>query len=146
METAIDRKGMIDEARAVRSYLEFLMPSKPSAEEPEKSDGRRRRTDSPETIEKRIAAVDAKIAGANTLAKLDLIQKRKELEAQLVMSRKAAATTKAADPAAIKAALEQGFIDHADSYGERKGITYAAWREMKVPPSILKAAGIARSG
>lgn len=144
MENVLDRKGMIDEARAVRSYLEFLMPSKPSADETEKSDGRRQA--SPETIEKRIAAVDAKIAGANTLAKLDLIQKRKELEAQLVIARKAAAAGKASDPAAIKAALEQGFIDHAGAYCERKGITYAALREMKVPPAILKAAGITRAG
>lgn len=144
MENTIDRKGMMDEARAVRSYLEFLMPSKPSADEPEKADGRRQA--SPETIERRIAAVDTKIAGANTLAKLDLIQKRKELEAQLVIAKKAAAAGKASDPAAIKAALEQGFIDHATAYSERKGITYAAWREMKVPPGILKAAGITRAG
>ena len=145
METALDRKGMIDEARAIRSYLEFLTPSKPAADEQTgKTDGRRQA--SPETIEKRIAAVDAKISGANTLAKLDLIQKRKGLEDDLVAARKAAASMKASDPAARKAALEQGFIDHASSYGERKGITYAAWREMKVPPSILKAAGISRAG
>ena len=41
-------------------------------------------------------------------------------------------------------ALEKGFTDNAKGYGARKGITYAAWRELGVPPTTLKAAGISR--
>jgi hypothetical protein len=36
-------------------------------------------------------------------------------------------------------------VEYAASYGARKGITYAAWREVGVPVSVLKAAGISRS-
>ena len=144
MEAPSDRKGMLDEVRAVRNYLESLTPSKSSGEEAEKST--QRKLPSPETVERRIASVDAKIPGANTMAKLDLIQKRKELESQLVLSNKAAKAGPAGSPAATKEDLERGFINNAKPYSERKGISYAAWREMKVPPRILKAAGITRAG
>ena len=42
-------------------------------------------------------------------------------------------------------ALEQDFIKAAAEYGRRKGITYAAWREVGVAPSVLKAARISRA-
>ena len=29
-------------------------------------------------------------------------------------------------------------------YGERKGVTYNAWRELGVPPEVLRRAGISR--
>ena len=32
------------------------------------------------------------------------------------------------------------------SYSERQGISYAAWREVGVPPAVLKRAGISRRG
>ena len=41
--------------------------------------------------------------------------------------------------------LEAGFVEYAKAYSERKGITYAAWREAGVPASILKDAGIKRT-
>lgn len=42
------------------------------------------------------------------------------------------------------AALEQDFIKVAAEYGRRKGISYAAWREVGVAPAVLKEAGISR--
>jgi len=42
-------------------------------------------------------------------------------------------------------ALEVEFIATACAYGERKGISYSAWREVGVEPRVLKAAGISRS-
>jgi hypothetical protein len=36
-------------------------------------------------------------------------------------------------------------VETARTYGERKGITYAAWRELGVPPAVLKRAGIGRA-
>ena len=42
--------------------------------------------------------------------------------------------------------LEQGFVDAAQPYSQRKGISYAAWRELGVTPAVLKKAGVSRSG
>jgi len=42
-------------------------------------------------------------------------------------------------------ALEKGFVKAARSYGERKGITYAAWRAAGVDANILRKAGIPRT-
>jgi hypothetical protein len=38
--------------------------------------------------------------------------------------------------------LVDKFIQYAASFGERNMVTYAAWREMGVPPKVLKEAGI----
>ena len=40
---------------------------------------------------------------------------------------------------------EKGFAGAAKAYGERKGITFAAWREFGVPTAVLKQAGITRA-
>ena len=42
-------------------------------------------------------------------------------------------------------ALEDDFVAAAKAYGERKGISYAAWREVGVPAAVLKRAGISRA-
>ncbi len=42
-------------------------------------------------------------------------------------------------------ALEREFKKAAKAYSERKGISYSAWRELGVPPSVLASAGITRS-
>jgi hypothetical protein len=42
------------------------------------------------------------------------------------------------------AALEKAFVKHAKSYSDAKGISYSAWREIGVSPSVLKTAGISR--
>ena len=42
------------------------------------------------------------------------------------------------------AALEEDFVAAARAYGERKGISYAAWREAGVDAAVLKRAGISR--
>ena len=41
--------------------------------------------------------------------------------------------------------LEKEFIAAAAAYSARKGISYAAWRELGVEPAVLKKAGISRS-
>jgi hypothetical protein len=40
--------------------------------------------------------------------------------------------------------LERDFVKVAKGYAERKGISYAAWRELGVAPDVLRKAGIAR--
>jgi hypothetical protein len=42
-------------------------------------------------------------------------------------------------------ALEKDFVDAARSYSDRKGISYAAWRELGVSASTLRRAGVARA-
>ncbi len=42
------------------------------------------------------------------------------------------------------AALEADFVKAAKNYSERKGISYAAWREAGVDAGVLKAAGLRR--
>jgi hypothetical protein len=41
-------------------------------------------------------------------------------------------------------ALESAFVKTAKSYSQRKGISYAAWRELGVSADILKKAGVSR--
>lgn len=112
------------EARALKSYLQALAARKPG------------RPASPERIKERIAALEQQIAVENDpLKALDLRQRRLDDEAAL-------ARLSAEED---MDALEQRFVEHARSYSERKGISYAAWREQGVPPAVLKASGIART-
>jgi hypothetical protein len=39
-------------------------------------------------------------------------------------------------------ALQESFVGMAAAYTERKGISYATWRYVGVPPKVLKEAGI----
>jgi hypothetical protein len=40
--------------------------------------------------------------------------------------------------------LEQAFIAAVKGYSERKGITYAAWREAGIDARVLRDAGLRR--
>lgn len=40
------------------------------------------------------------------------------------------------------ATVESGFVAYAASYGSRKGISYATWREFGVSAELLTRAGI----
>jgi hypothetical protein len=42
-------------------------------------------------------------------------------------------------------ALEDDFVKVARSYSDRRGISYAAWREIGVDASVLKKAGLTRA-
>jgi hypothetical protein len=41
--------------------------------------------------------------------------------------------------------LEEDFVRTAAGYSQRKGITYAAWRDAGVDATVLKRAGIPRT-
>lgn len=112
--------------RSVRDYLEALEANKP----------RRGRKRTPESIAKRLEAIDADLAGASALKKLELAQERIDLGAELASM----------DESTDMDALEAGFIEHAQWYGAQKTppITYAAWREVGVSAATLKAAGVSR--
>lgn len=114
-----------NEGRAVRAYLEALAANKPKR-------GRKRTGDS---INKRLAAIEEELAGANPLRELQLVQERMDLQDEL------ASMAEQVD----LSGLEDKFVEVAASYSERKGISYAAWREIGVTPAILQRAGIKRS-
>lgn len=114
-----------DQGRAVRRYLEALEANKPKR-------GRKR---SPDSMKKRLAAVEDEIAAADPLKRLHLVQERLDLQAAL----------EATESTVDINALEKEFISAAATYSERKGISYSAWRELGVPSNVLDKAGISRS-
>ncbi len=116
-------KGRL-EGRIVRDYLEGLRATKPKR-------GRKR---TPETITKRLGAIDAELASASPIEELLLIQERRDLQAEL------AAKSSSID----MDALEAEFVGVAKSYSDSKSISYASWRDVGVPASTLKRAGISR--
>lgn len=113
------------EGRAVRSYLEALDTHKPKR-------GRKR---TPESISKRIEKIDLEIPEADPLKRLQLTQEKMDLE-QEALSLEAGNNLEE---------LEAEFIEVAASYADRKGISYAAFRELGVPAATLRAAGVSRS-
>jgi hypothetical protein len=113
-------------SRHVRAYLEALQANKPKR-------GRKR---TKETVQKQLADVKGKIGPATGLKKLELAQRRIDLEAELA----------AFDVKVDLSDLRRGFVKHAKPYAKRKGISYGAWREAGVPAEDLKAAGISRGG
>lgn len=115
-----------EQGRAVRRYLEALEAHKPKR-------GRKR---TPDSIQKRLADIESRLANADPLSRLQLVQERMNLQSEL-----------AAKSATVDlGALEQAFVKAAREYGQRKGITYAAWREAGVDAAVLRAAGIRRGG
>src|SRR3989440_10742215 len=62
-----------DQGRAVRRYLEALEAHKP----------RRGRKRTPESMEKRLAAIEEKLPDADPLTRLQLVQERMDLQRQL---------------------------------------------------------------
>jgi hypothetical protein len=112
------------EGRVVRDYLEALRSNKPKR-------GRKRTADS---INKRLAAIDAELPDASAIDELQLIQERRDLNAEL------ASLGSGVDMSEI----EESFIGVAKGYGERKGISYASWRDVGVSAAVLKRAGINR--
>jgi hypothetical protein len=114
-----------EEGRAVRRYLEAMEAHKPKR-------GRKR---NPDTIEKRLQQIEEKIESADPLTKVHLVQERLNLTSELANK----------DAAVDLVALEEGFVKAAKNYSERKGITYAAWREAGIDAAVLRKAGIRRS-
>jgi hypothetical protein len=113
------------ESRAVRAYLEAVEQVRP----------RRGRKRSPETIQKRLDIIGAELDDAEPMDRLKLVQERMDLEAELAAMGQTIDLTE----------LEADFVTVAASYSKRNGISYAAWREVGVEPSVLKAAGIKRN-
>jgi hypothetical protein len=113
------------EGRAVKNYLEALQQHRPKR-------GRRR---TPDSIKKRLSAIDASYGGVSALQQLQLTQERMDLQREL----------EAMGNKVDLSALESAFVKTASKYAQRKGISYAAWRELGVPADVLQKAGISRA-
>ena len=113
-----------EQGRAVRRYLEAVEAHKPKR-------GRKR---TPESVQRRLAAIEEKIADADALTRLHLVQERMDLQSELESS----------DNTVDMQAVEDEFVAAAGPYGARKGITYAAWRQLGVDAAVLRRAGIKR--
>lgn len=116
------------ESRAVKNYLEGLELTRP----------RRGRKRTAESVSERLQSVAEELAvTSDPMRRLTLTQERIDLEREL---------DKLESKVDVDmAGLEKAFVAAAASYGERKGISYSAWRQVGVPAPVLAAAGISRS-
>lgn len=113
------------QSRLIAPYLEALEAKRP----------RRGRKRTPESIARRLDGIEQDLAGANPIKRVNLLQERLDLTAER-------------DQLGAEVDLsahEEAFVANAASYGERKGISYEAWRQLGVPPVVLKRAGISKS-
>lgn len=113
------------QGRAIRDYLEALEAHKPKR-------GRKRTA---ESINRRLATIDESLIDADVMTRVNLVQERLDLLGELDQINNVVDLTE----------LEQAFITYAWDYSNRKGITYAAWREVGVSAATLKAAGFTRA-
>jgi hypothetical protein len=111
-------------SKPVRDYLEALDGNKPKR-------GRKR---TPDSVKTRLGVIKDELPNASVIKKLELVQERRNLEVELAtMGTKIDLTE-----------LEKGFVGAAKAYSDRKGISYASWREIGVSADVLKKAGITR--
>jgi hypothetical protein len=117
-----------EEGRAVRRYLEALaaQPSRP---------GRKRTAAS---VARQLDETLQNLQGASPLDRVQLLQRRTDLDNEL-RALKATGEVDAAE-------LEAAFVAALPGYTQRKHISYAVWREAGVPARVLRAAGIRRAG
>ena len=113
------------QGKAVRDYLEALVGNKPKR-------GRPRTVD---VVRQQLELIPKMVENADPVMRLQLVQRRIDLEAEL---------ERLSGPTVDLQALEDRFVEAAKAYGQSKGISYAAWREIGVDPSVLKRAGISR--
>jgi hypothetical protein len=112
------------ESRVVRAYLEALEAHKPKR-------GRKR---TPDSIERRLQAIEAELEAADPLSRVRLTQERMNLQDELAIL----------ESGNDLGELEAQFVEVAASYSERQGISYGAWREIGVAPAVLRSAGVGR--
>lgn len=119
----LSASGRRGDARIVKAYLEAL-----GTERTTRHTGR-----TAEAIEERIHSINATVATVSPLQGLQLAQERIDLRSELQQLAQALDAT---------AELEAQFVAVAKRYADRKGISYAAWRELGVSIEILDRAGI----
>ena len=112
------------EALDIKRYLEALSSRRPG------------RPVTAQSLKERLARLEQQIQSEeNPLRRVELVQRRIDAEQALATAQ---------DASDIET-LEHGFVESAGGYSQRKGISYAAWREAGVPAAVLKQAGIPRT-
>ena len=85
------------------------------------------------SLEKKLSTIDSRLKSEpNPLKRLDLMQARADTEKAV------GKIGNTVDPEELAA----GFVAHAKSYSQRKGISYSTWRQFGVPAEVLRKAGI----
>jgi hypothetical protein len=108
------------ETNAVAAYLTALRAPKVPAR-------------SRANLEKRRTQIEQWIADESSpIREVELIQQRLDIDAQLAQI----------DQAARRPELEEAFVKVAASWAKRTGVSAAALREVGVPASVLKRAGL----
>lgn len=113
------------QAKIVRRYLDAL--------EAHKSKGSRGRPSDPEAVRAKISDYEQRIEHEDdALRRVELIQRRLDSEEHL------------RDLTSLPDIQEHesDFVEVVGEYSERKGITYKAWRELGLPASLLREAGL----
>jgi hypothetical protein len=118
------KAASFDQERVVRRYLSAVESAKAGR-------GPKRTSDA---IGNRITKVDELLVSADPLSRVHLTQERIELHAEYVR------VTNGSSP--DQAQLERDFVRVVRSYGDRNGITFAAWRQVGVDAAVLERAGI----
>lgn len=114
-----------EQGRAVRAYLDAIEAHKPRP-------GRKR---TPASIKARLQTIERELPKADSLRRVQLIQERMNLEAEL----------QSGSANVDLPALERAFIKNVKPYSESKGISYNAWREAGVSSQVLTKAGVPRA-
>ncbi len=112
------------EAKVVRNYLEALH-----------ADDQRGRPIDRQSVQARIERLQSQINDEpKAVRRVELIQQRLDAERRLA----------GLEESTDRESLVRDFIEVAEAYSQRRGITYTAWREVGVPAAVLKEAGITR--
>jgi uncharacterized Ntn-hydrolase superfamily protein len=114
-----------NESRVVSRYLDAVSAGK----------GKRGRKRTPQSIAAQITRIEEEIDNATPIKKLELIQRRADLEAE-----RARLETRTDIEA-----LEKNFVKVAKSYATRNGISYSSFRTLGVSADVLKKAGVPRT-
>lgn len=114
-----------NESRVVSRYLEAISVGK----------GKRGRKRTPESISMQITKIDREIAAASAIRRLELTQKRSDLDSERQR------LTARVDFSGV----EKEFVKVAKSYANRTGISYGSFRRVGVPAEVLKRAGVGRA-
>jgi hypothetical protein len=119
-ERPAERGGRRAETNAVAAYLTALKAPRVPARSRAK-------------LEQRRAQIEQWLSEESSpIREVELIQQRLDIDAQLAQ----------ADQAARLPELEEAFVKVAASWAKRTGVGAAALREVGVPSSVLKAAGL----
>jgi len=126
--TEAHKKAIADsrnQARTVEMYLLVLNDN---------STGNKGRRLSQSDMKKELAIIDSKIRSRkiSPLEMLKLTQKAMDLRASIAAS----------ESNNVVKELEKAFVKVGAAYSARHGIKAQAWRQVGVPASVLKAAGI----